>query len=362
MSVDPRWPWPAGGTLWVDEPTVAVARLLGDGVTGATCGPGAARAAASSGRYDDLLDGIDPPHRAAALSVAHGRAVADALLETHHRSGGAAGVGWVSVDARSGSPEPLEGPIPGAAGPRAVVAATRRVAEQLDRPNALVEIVGTAELLPAVTELVAVGVPVNVTVVGFDSFAATLAAVLAGLENRGDPGRTPTAVSVVLSELDTEVDKQLWRRGSDASGGLRGRFALATASRCHHELVTVTGGTRWRALAAAGARPPLVVWRSTLARDPYYADAIYLDAVAGPGVASALPERLLERFRRGETAGAASEPNRSLPGDVTLESFTGLGVDIAAAAAAGLALWLRRRNAAWRTLEEELERRYRAAG
>lgn len=341
----------AGAAVWADDPAADLPALLDDGVTGVVCGPRALGVAARSGRYDDLLATEEPGRATRALAVAHARALADVLLA---RGAPGADTGRVSVDAGIGLP----GPDADTPSPRDVLRAAHRVAEDLDRPNVLVQVPGGQDSWPVIEELVAAGVRVDVTgLVGQGDHRAALSAVLAGLERCPDPGATATAVSLVLSELDTEADKQLWKRGSDASGGLRGRLAVAVAQVCHQELTEVIAGARWQTLARAGTPPPGAVWRSVLARDPYYPDTIYLDPLVGPGVAVALPEPLLDLLRDGAPVQLTPIADHYPDAHATVTSFSCVGVDLATAATAGRTLWQSRRRAAWRSLDAAVEQR-----
>ena len=104
----------------------------------------------------------------------------------------------------------------------------------VDRPNVLIKIPATIEGLPAITEVIAEGISVNVTLIfSLDRYRAVMNAFLAGLEQarerRHDLSGIHSVASFFVSRVDTEIDKRLDGIGTDEAQALRGKAAVANA-------------------------------------------------------------------------------------------------------------------------------------
>ena len=84
----------------------------------------------------------------------------------------------------------------------------------VDRPNLFIKIPATLAGLPAISETLAAGISVNVTLIfSVERYKAVLDAFLAGLEQRAAAGGSLAGIESVasffVSRVDTEVDKRL---------------------------------------------------------------------------------------------------------------------------------------------------------
>jgi transaldolase len=98
--------------------------------------------------------------------------------------------------------------------------------------------------------------------------------------------------------------------------------------RTHHELLA---SDRWKALAAAGARPQRLMWNGTSTQDPAAPDTLYVDALAANGTINCMPRETLLAFAEHGTVGS-SLPLDAGYADAVLEEFRREGVDDAALA------------------------------
>src|SRR5690348_11681498 len=92
----------------------------------------------------------------------------------------------------------------------------------VDRPNLFIKIPATEAGLPAITETLANGISVNVTLIfSIERYKAVMEAFLAGLEKRVAKGGSLEGIASVasffVSRVDTEIDKRLDKAGADAS-------------------------------------------------------------------------------------------------------------------------------------------------
>lgn len=180
-----------------------------------------------------------------------------------------------------------------------------RLWEKLHRPNIMIKVPGTAPGLPAVRQLIARGVNVNVTLLfGLGRYREVLEAWLSGLEDRVQAGLALNAVSSVasffLSRIDVLVDKRLDtlagpRKASAAA--LRGTAAIASARLAYRIYKETLDSDRWQRLTARGASPQRLLWASTSTKDPAYSPVKYVEPLIGPETVNTLPPETLKAYR-----------------------------------------------------------------
>ena len=166
----------------------------------------------------------------------------------------------------------------------------------LARPNVMIKVPGTPEGVPAVEELTAQGVNINVTLL-FDvkPYERVALAYIAGLERRlaaGQPIENVSSVaSFFVSRVDTAVDALL-----PEPSPLRGKAAVANARMAYQAFRRLFSGPRWERLAAAGARVQRPLWASTGTKNPNYSDILYVEELIGPHTVNTMPESTLRAF------------------------------------------------------------------
>ncbi|MFR9799378.1 transaldolase [Streptomyces sp. MS06] len=273
------------------------------GVVGATTDPSALRAAVGSGtEYARQLTelaarGVTVDEAVRMVTAADARAAADVLRPVHEATGGRDG--RVSVDF---DPRPAHRTA-------ATVAEAKQLAWLVDRPNVLVRIPATRAGLPAVTEVIAEGIGVDVTLVfSLERYREVMNAYLAGLEKAAARGLDLSGIHSVasfsVSPVDTEVDKRLTVLGTDEALALRGRAALANARLAYAAYEEVFAGARWVALAGARANRQRPLFTSTAVKDAAYRDTLYVDSLVAPGSVNAMPEETLHAVaEHGEIGG-----------------------------------------------------------
>lgn len=183
-----------------------------------------------------------------------------------------------------------------------------------DPDNLMVGVPGTLEGLEAARRLTAAGFNVNVTLLFCAEqcvFAAE--AYMAGLEDRlaqDLPIRDVASVaSLFVSRIDTLIDPMLDQVAEEAgparaqrARALRGRIGTATVKAAYNAYNDLLQTTRWKSLAAEGARPQRALWASTGTKNPAYSDIKYVEELIGLGTVSTLPLETLEAFRDHGTA------------------------------------------------------------
>ena len=131
----------------------------------------------------------------------------------------------------------------------------------VDRPNLYIKIPATEAGLPAITESIANGISVNVTLIfSLERYRAVMEAYLAGLEKRVAEGGSLDGIASVasffVSRVDTEIDKRLDSSEADAAliKELKGKAGIANAQLAYQAYEEVFSSDRWRALEAEGCR------------------------------------------------------------------------------------------------------------
>ncbi len=181
-------------------------------------------------------------------------------------------------------------------------AAARELHQRIDRRNLMVKIPGTEEGLAPIEAMIAEGRNINVTLIfSLDRYSKVMEAYLSGLERlAADPdadlSRVASVASFFISRVDTEVDRRLNDRGSDAALALRGTAAVAQGKLAYQLFLDTFTGSRWEALAARGARVQRPLWASTSTKNPDYPDTLYVDELIGPHTVNTLPDATLEAF------------------------------------------------------------------
>jgi transaldolase len=226
--------------------------------------------------------------------------------------------GWVSMEVSPLLASDTAGSIEAAA----------RIYRQADRPNLFVKIPGTPEGIPAIEESIFAGIPINVTLLfSCEQYCAAADGYLRGIERRIAAGLDPRVASVA-SLFVSRWDKAV---GEKVPADLRNRLGIAIARRTYRAYRELLASRRWRALAAAGARPQRLLWASTGTKDPAASDTMYVDALAAPDTINTMPEKTLHAFaEHGEIQGAM--PVDGGDAEATLTRFAGAGIDVDALA------------------------------
>ena len=294
----------AGVSIWLDTlsrdllDSGAFAELIADcAMTGATSNPTIfAKAITGSNSYDDQL-------RAAVASGTRGRQelffelaledirrAADLLRPTYDQSGGRDG--FISFEC---SPDLADDT-------QATIEQALELWGRLDRPNVMIKVPATEAGIPAIEELTARGVNVNVTLLfAVARYEQVMDAYMSGLERRLASSEPVDAIASVasffVSRVDAKTDALL-----SADSPLRGRIAIANARLAYARYLDrfsedpCLADDRWRSLRDAGARPQRPLWASTGTKNPAYSDVLYVDKLITPGAINTMPEATLRAF------------------------------------------------------------------
>jgi transaldolase/transaldolase/glucose-6-phosphate isomerase len=146
--------------------------------------------------------------------------------------------------------------------------------------------------------LTAEGININITLMfSREHYEAVAQAYLRGIQRHPEPHRVTSVASVFVSRLDTVADRLLEKIGSPDALALRGRIAIANASRVYRRFRELFDGEPFATLKRRGARVQRPLWASTGTKNPSYSDVLYVEELIGPGTITTVPPATLHAFR-----------------------------------------------------------------
>ncbi len=327
----------AGVSIWLDDlsreriETGNLAALVAEkSVVGVTTNPTIFAGAIANGeRYDDqvrtlVAEGATADAVIFALTTDDVRNACDVLAPV---AAATADDGRVSIEV-----EPTL-----ANDTSATVASAKALWAAVDRPNALIKIPATVEGLPAITEVIAAGISVNVTLIfSTERYQAVMDAYVAGLEQAQAAGIDLSTIrsvaSFFVSRVDSEIDARLDKIGTDEALALRGKAAVANARLAYAAYEGVLASDRWQALAAAGANAQRPLWASTGVKNPNYSDTLYVTDLVVANTVNTMPEKTLLAFAdHGELVsdnGGDAVTGKAADAQSVFDQLVAVGIDL----------------------------------
>ncbi len=190
----------------------------------------------------------------------------------------------------------------------ATIKEAHRYYQEIGKENVMIKIPGTTEGLPAVEQVIAAGINVNVTLLfSVESYIETAMAYVRGLEKRVAEGKDISKIASVasffLSRIDSNIDARIdekLKEGVDDINkearlrAVKGKVAIANAKIAYQKYKEMIQGDRWKALSAKGAKVQRLLWASTSTKDPSYSDVMYVDELVGRDTVNTLPPATIE--------------------------------------------------------------------
>lgn len=325
----------AGVSIWLDDLSRSrivsgnLAELIASrNVTGVTTNPtifqgaiGGGSEAYASALADLAAGGADADAAIFALTTEDVQAAADVFRPVYDATDGVDG--RVSIEVSPDLAHDTDGTIDEA----------KKLWAKVDRPNALIKIPATRAGLPAITEVIAAGISVNVTLIfSLERYGEVIDAYLTGLERAHADGHDLSGIhsvaSFFVSRVDTEVDKRLTALGTDEALALKSKAGLANA-RLAYELFQDTFATdRAQALIALGGNVQRPLWASTGVKDPALPDTLYVTELVAPGTVNTMPEKTLEAtYDHGVITGDTITGNYA-DAHTVFDALTTIGIDL----------------------------------
>ncbi len=327
-----------GQAIWLDYiqrsfiKSGELQKLIDIGLRGMTSNPTIfEKAIAGSAGYDNEIKelsakSIPTQEIYETLAIADIRLAADQLRPVYESSGGTDG--YVSLEVNPELGRDTKGTLSEA----------RRLWSQVERPNLMIKIPATKEGLPAISQAIASGINVNVTLIfSLERYAEVMEAYLAGLESRIQAGEAVDQIASVasffVSRLDSKIDKQLALiieqegAGAALAARLQGRAAVNNARLAYQKFREVFEGQRFKALAQRGARIQRPLWASTSTKNPAYPDILYVQELIGAHTVNTLPQNTIEAFLDHGVVKATIESDVDRAGE-EIDALSQLGISM----------------------------------
>ena len=188
-------------------------------------------------------------------------------------------------------------------------AEAKRLWAKVNQPNAMIKIPATIEGLDAITETIAAGISVNVTLIfSLERHRQVINAYLSGLEKARAAGIDISTIysvaSFFVSRVDTEINNRLDAIGTEEATALKSKAGVANAQLAYEVYEQAFSSERAKVLLDAGANKQRPLWASTGVKDPSLPDTLYVVELAVADVVNTMPEKTLEAtFDHGVIAG-----------------------------------------------------------
>lgn len=179
------------------------------------------------------------------------------------------------------------------------VSEAQKLHAKVNKENVFIKIPATEEGLPAITETLAAGISVNVTLIfSLQRYREVINAYMLGIEkakqNGHDLSKIVSVASFFVSRVDTNIDAQLNALGTEEALALKGKAGVANARLAYQIFQEQFSSERWALLAEAGAKVQRPLWASTGVKDPAYPDTLYVTELVAPDVVNTMPEKTLD--------------------------------------------------------------------
>ncbi len=299
-----------------------------DGVRGMTSNPAIfQKAITGADDYDEQMSelvaaGKDANEIYEAMALQDIQAACDLFASLYDESKG--GDGFVSLEVSPNLARDTDG----------TVAEARRLFTAVNRPNLMIKVPATSEGIPAIRQLIADGINVNITLMfSMAHYEAVANAYIEGLvqlvANGGDATKVASVASFFVSRVDAAVDKKLAELNAPAAETLMGKIAIANSKVVYQRFQQIfhDKAGKFAELQAAGAAAQRLLWASTSTKNPSYPDTLYIDELIGPETVNTMPPNTIDAFRiRGTLANKLEEAPEAA--QLALDNLSELGINL----------------------------------
>ena len=283
-----------GQQIWLDNlsrtlvQSGALAQMLEQGVCGVTSNPAIFQKAFSGDAlYAADIETLKQQGKDAktiyeTLAVADVQAACDVCRAEFDRSSG--NTGFVSLEVSPELSRDAQGTIDEA----------KRLHAAINRPNVMIKVPATDEGLQALTELVADGISVNLTLLfsrrqTLKAYRAYADGIAKRLAAGGDVRTVHAVASFFISRVDAALDTTLPEH-------LQGKIAIALAKAAYLDWQAFFAAPEFARLAEQGANKVSLLWASTGVKNPAYPDTLYVDSLIGADTVNTVPDATLNAF------------------------------------------------------------------
>lgn len=322
----------AGVSIWLDDlsrtriESGQLAELIDTlNVVGVTTNPTIFQNAIGSGvGYAERIaecakQGLDAASTITELTTADVADACDIFAGVYAESGGRDG--RVSIEVEPGLARDTAGTI----------AQAKELWAKVDRENAMIKIPATVEGLEAISETIAAGISVNVTLIfSLERYRQVINAYLVGLERARAAGidisKIHSVASFFVSRVDTEIDARLDAVETDEARALKGQAGVANARLAYEVFEQQFSTERAKMLLDLGANAQRPLWASTGVKDPSLPDTLYVTGLAAPNTVNTMPEATLNALADHGEVVADAVTSEYLESNQLLNEIDGQGI------------------------------------
>ena len=191
----------------------------------------------------------------------------------------------------------------------------------------MIKIPATDASLPAITQALAEGISVNVTLIfSVERYKQVIDAYIAGIEQAAANGHDVSGIhsvaSFFVSRMDTEVDNRLDAIGTDEARALKGKAGIANARLAYQLFLDTLSDL------PDGANKQRPLWASTGVKNPDYPADMYVVELAGPDTVNTMPEPTIDATLngdnvRGDTLNGTADEARAV-----FEQLAAVGIEL----------------------------------
>ena len=179
------------------------------------------------------------------------------------------------------------------------VTQAKELFKAVDRENVMIKIPATVPGLSAITEVLAAGISVNVTLIfSLQRYELVIKAFKDGInkakQNGHDLSKIHSVASFFVSRVDTEINKRLEAIGTKQALDLKSKAALANARLAYELFETEFAASEWKNLHNAGANKQRPLMASTGVKDTTLPDTLYVTELIAPELVNTMPEATME--------------------------------------------------------------------
>ncbi|AGG66933.1 transaldolase [Corynebacterium callunae] len=293
-------------------------------VVGVTTNPAIFAAAMSKGdSYDAQIAelkaaGASVDQAVYAMSIDDVRNACDLFTGIYESSNGYDGRVSIEVDPRISADRD------------ATLAQAKELWAKVDRPNVMIKIPATPGSLPAITDALAEGISVNVTLIfSVARYREVIAAYVEGIKqaagNGHDVSKIHSVASFFVSRVDVEIDKRLEAIGTEEALALRGKAGVANAQRAYAVYKELFDAAE----LPVGANTQRPLWASTGVKNPAYPATLYVSELAGPQTVNTMPEGTIDAVLELGNLHGDTLSNTGAEAEEVFVKLNNLGIDLA---------------------------------
>ena len=212
------------------------------------------------------------------------------------------------------------------------IAEAKALWKSVNRPNIMVKIPVTKESIPAITELTAAGVNLNLTLLfSPDRYCEAAEAYIEGLKKRienGEPvDKIRSVASIFVSRIDTKADALLAEKGFSARE-LLGKTAIRNAQRIYNLGQEIFGSEEFKKIEAKGGAAQRVLFASTSTKNPQYSPLLYVENLIGKNTVNTMPPATLDALQKSANIEASIPAKEEI--DAFFSALADTGIDMEA--------------------------------